>query len=72
MAEKEHYERTKPHVNIGTIGHVDQRKTTLLSMLLQKKRNVASQSTPPTLNMKPKSATTHILMRQGMLTTLRT
>ena len=20
---KEHYERTKPHVNIGTIGHVD-------------------------------------------------
>jgi len=23
MAEKEHYVRTKPHVNIGTIGHVD-------------------------------------------------
>ncbi|MDU3383576.1 MAG: hypothetical protein E7F24_02025, partial [Veillonella sp.] len=20
---KEHFERTKPHVNIGTIGHVD-------------------------------------------------
>ena len=29
MAEKEHYERTKPHVNIGTIGHVDHGKTTL-------------------------------------------
>ena len=28
MAEKEHYERTKPHVNIGTIGHVDHGKTT--------------------------------------------
>ena len=26
---KEHYERTKPHVNIGTIGHVDHGKTTL-------------------------------------------
>ena len=25
---KEHYERTKPHVNIGTIGHVDHGKTT--------------------------------------------
>ncbi|WP_442760627.1 elongation factor Tu [Enterococcus italicus] len=26
---KEHYSRTKPHVNIGTIGHVDHGKTTL-------------------------------------------
>ena len=26
---KAHYERTKPHVNIGTIGHVDHGKTTL-------------------------------------------
>ncbi|WP_367297467.1 elongation factor Tu [Loigolactobacillus coryniformis] len=25
---KEHYERTKPHVNIGTIGHIDHGKTT--------------------------------------------
>ena len=27
---KEHFNRTKPHVNIGTIGHVDHGKTTLL------------------------------------------
>ena len=27
MAEK--FERTKPHVNVGTIGHVDHGKTTL-------------------------------------------
>ena len=33
MAEKEHYERTKPHVNIGTIGHVDHGKTTLTSAI---------------------------------------
>ena len=26
---KEKYERTKPHVNVGTIGHVDHGKTTL-------------------------------------------
>ncbi|WP_338378983.1 elongation factor Tu [Enterococcus faecium] len=26
---KEHYDRSKPHVNIGTIGHVDHGKTTL-------------------------------------------
>ncbi len=29
MAEKEKYIRTKPHVNVGTIGHVDHGKTTL-------------------------------------------
>ncbi|KPK68575.1 elongation factor Tu, partial [candidate division WOR_3 bacterium SM23_60] len=26
---KEKFERTKPHVNIGTIGHVDHGKTAL-------------------------------------------
>ncbi|MCQ2762861.1 hypothetical protein JT239_09610, partial [Helicobacter pylori] len=26
---KEKFNRTKPHVNIGTIGHVDHGKTTL-------------------------------------------
>jgi len=30
---KEHYERTKPHVNVGTIGHVDHGKTTLTSAM---------------------------------------
>ena len=30
---KEHFERTKPHVNIGTIGHVDQGKTTLTAAI---------------------------------------
>ena len=28
-----HYERTKPHVNIGTIGHVDHGKTTLTAAI---------------------------------------
>ena len=34
MAEKEKFERVKPHVNIGTIGHVDHGKTTLAAAIL--------------------------------------
>lgn len=30
---KQHYERSKPHVNIGTIGHVDHGKTTLTAAI---------------------------------------
>ncbi len=30
---KEKFQRTKPHVNVGTIGHVDHCKTTLTSAL---------------------------------------
>ena len=30
---KEKYERTKPHVNVGTIGHVDHGKTTLTAAI---------------------------------------
>ena len=30
---KAKFERTKPHVNIGTIGHVDHGKTTLTSAI---------------------------------------
>ena len=30
---KEHYNRSKPHVNIGTIGHVDHGKTTLTAAI---------------------------------------
>ena len=30
---KEKFERTKPHINIGTIGHVDHGKTTLTAAI---------------------------------------
>ncbi|MEA1929196.1 MAG: elongation factor Tu, partial [Candidatus Auribacterota bacterium] len=39
---KQKFERTKPHINIGTIGHVDHGKTTLtaaITMMLAKKNN---------------------------------
>ncbi|HOB90209.1 MAG TPA: elongation factor Tu, partial [Candidatus Colwellbacteria bacterium] len=34
MAEKEKFSRTKPHVNVGTIGHVDHGKTTLTAAII--------------------------------------
>ena len=34
MAKKEVFQRTKPHVNVGTIGHVDHGKTTLTAAML--------------------------------------
>ena len=76
---KEKFERTKPHVNVGTIGHVDHGKTTLTaaittvlakkptvvplahstrSITRRKKKLVVSPSTPLTLNMTPRLATT--------------
>ncbi len=32
---KQKFERTKPHVNVGTIGHVDHGKTTLTAAITQ-------------------------------------
>ena len=31
---KEVFQRTKPHVNVGTIGHIDHGKTTLTGSIL--------------------------------------
>jgi elongation factor Tu len=37
---KEKFERTKPHVNVGTIGHVDHGKTTLTAAITQRQAAV--------------------------------
>jgi elongation factor Tu len=45
IMSKEKFERTKPHVNIGTIGHVDHGKTTLtaaITMVLAKEGKAAA------------------------------
>src|SRR5258706_14236491 len=41
---KEKFNRTKPHVNVGTIGHVDHGKTTLTAAItaIQAKKGLAS------------------------------
>ena len=62
---KETFVRTKPHVNIGTIGHVDHGKTSVPRKLnlstrltmLQKRRSVVSLSTLLTLSMRQQSVT---------------
>mgnify|MGYP001386588432 CR=1 FL=1 len=83
---KEKFNRSKPHVNIGTIGHVDHGKTTLTAAITKylaneghakfedyaKRENVVSQSILHTLSMKQKLVTMHTLTAQDMLTTLRT
>ncbi len=46
MADKTKFERTKPHVNIGTIGHVDHGKTTLTAAMT----NVLSKQVPSDIN----------------------
>jgi elongation factor Tu len=42
---KEKFNRTKPHVNVGTIGHIDHGKTTLTAALVkvQSKKNLAKE-----------------------------
>ncbi len=44
---KEKFERTKPHVNVGTIGHIDHGKTTLTSGItnVQARRGLAQHMT---------------------------
>ena len=48
---KAKYERTKPHLNIGTIGHVDHGKTTLtaaITKVLAEKGGAAACEAAPT------------------------
>ena len=54
MAEK--FERSKPHVNVGTIGHVDHGKTTLTAAILQvlnKKGMIASDKNVEQIDAAP-------------------
>ena len=71
---KAKFERTKPHCNIGTIGHVDHGKTTLTAAItkLQKKESVVSQFLQLTLSIRQRRDIMHMLTAQDMLTTLRT
>ncbi len=58
MAEAKKFERNKPHVNIGTIGHVDHGKTTLTAAILAVMKgagNVAQDKKIEDLDKAPES-----------------
>ena len=60
---KEKFERGKPHVNVGTIGHIDHGKTTLtaaITKVLADTYGVISSGTSI-------STSRHILIRKGRL-----
>ena len=46
---KQKFERTKPHVNIGTIGHIDHGKTTLTAAITKYLALQGGAETPITL-----------------------
>ena len=52
---KEKFERTKPHVNVGTIGHIDHGKTTLTAAITMRlaKRSLASVRTFDSIDNAP-------------------
>ena len=64
---KAKFDRSKPHVNIGTIGHVDHGKTKR-----PKKRLVVSQSTLPTSSIRPTSVTMRTLTARATPTMSKT
>ena len=78
---REKFERSKPHVNIGTIGHVDHGKTTLtaaISATLAIHNAALSKKleelllTLRTLSMKQKQDTMRTLIVQDTLIMLKT
>ena len=62
---KEKFERSKPHVNIGTIGHIDHGKTTLTAAITKvlSKNNpkvISARLTPLTTLRKSASAVSRL------------
>ena len=47
---KAKFERTKPHVNIGTIGHIDHGKTTLTAAITKRQADKGMADFTPFLN----------------------
>ena len=63
---KEKFERTKPHVNIGTIGHIDHGKTTLtaaITKVLAKRLPSATNQIVDFDNMMDEAAATELIKK---------
>jgi hypothetical protein len=68
---REKFERTKDHVNVGTIGHVDHGKTTLTAAITEV-LCAASPSPRPTSSTRPTTGTTPTSTAPATPTTSRT
>ena len=71
---KEHFERTKPHVNIGTIGHVDHGKTTLtaaITTVLAKDGDIAGDSVRSTRSTTPPRRRSAVLLSTPLTLSMR-
>jgi len=67
------FERTKPHVNVGTIGHVDHGKTTLTAAITTVlSKAFGGEAKGRTSSTKPKPATTRTLTARATRTMSRT
>jgi len=73
---KEKFDRSKPHVNVGTIGHVDHGKTTLTAAITMtthlRSVSAALRSRRLTWNTRRPSVTTLTSIAPVTLTTSRT
>ena len=83
MAEKEKFDRSLEHVNIGTIGHVDHGKTTLTAAITKTLAlkgdadfmdysSIDKAPEEKARSTTPRSVTTLTLTARAMLTTSRT
>ena len=68
---KQKFDRSKPHVNIGTIGHIDHGKTTLTAAIT-KILSEKSRLTPLTSNTRLKNAIMLTSTAPATLTILKT
>jgi len=68
---KEKFERTKPHVNVGTIGHVDHGKTTLTAAITTHQASKFGGETKA-YDQIPRPVTTPTWTARDTPTTLRT
>ena len=66
---KEKFDRSKPHVNIGTIGHVDHGKTTLTAAITKVMAEAGGAEFRPMIRLTrpPRSVRAVLPFRQRML-----
>ena len=69
---KQKFERTKPHVNIGTIGHVDHGKTTLTAAITKFLALQGKAQFEDTWSTRPTLVTMPTLTARATPTTSRT